>query len=71
MSTSFSGVVTFASVGFAACLAHGGDRSYTYYDMGFFGCPSDAGTQATDVNDVGVVAGYSVIQDCTATHAFT
>ena len=48
-----------------------GERSYTFYDVGFFGCPSDPFTGATDLNHAGVVTGFSSTPDCTTGQAFT
>ncbi|MCH7700631.1 MAG: hypothetical protein IID37_02980, partial [Planctomycetes bacterium] len=58
-------------VGLVAFPVLAGDHSYTFYDMGFLGCPSDPYTEATDVNDSGVVSASSVVNGCREGHAFT
>ena len=58
-------------VGLVALPVLARDHSYTFYDMGFLGCPSDPYTEATDVNDTGVVSASSVVNGCIEGHAFT
>ena len=58
-------------LGLVAWPVLAGDHSYTYYDIGVFGCLEDPFTVATDLTDTGVVTGYSSTPDCTTGHAFT
>ena len=71
MSSTLRRIGIAPLVGLFVSLASGGERTYTFYDMGFFGCPSDPYTEATDVNDIGVVTGLSVVNGCNEGHAFT
>ncbi|MCH7703449.1 MAG: hypothetical protein IID37_17370 [Planctomycetes bacterium] len=71
MSSTLRRIGIAPLVGLFASLASGGERSYTFYDIGFFGCPPDPFTEATDLNDMGVVTGFSSTPDCTTGHALT
>ena len=59
------------SFGLLASIGSVGERSYTFYDIGVFGCPEDAYTVPTDLTDTGVVTGTSSTADCSTGHAFT
>ena len=71
MSMSLSRIVAVVLVGCLASLVSAGGRSYTFYDILYPFCHSDPLTQATDVNDSGVVTGYFLTEDCSQVHGIT
>ena len=70
VSTVFSRIVALELVVVSASLASAGERSYTFYGVSFPFCQSDPSTQATDVNDAGVVIGHFLVEDCVHIHGF-
>ena len=70
MSTSVSRIVTVVLVGYLASLVSAGERTYTFYNIFYPACAGDPRTEATDVNDSGVVVGYYGVDDCLI-HGFT
>ena len=71
MNTLLARIIPGFVLGVVAFPVLAGNQSYTYYDIGFFGCPADPFTEATDLTDTGVVTGSSSTADCTTGHAFT
>ncbi|MCH7701048.1 MAG: hypothetical protein IID37_05120 [Planctomycetes bacterium] len=56
---------------FLASPVSAGERSYTFYNIFYPFCGFDPMTEATDVNDSGVVTGYFLTEDCTQVHGIT
>ncbi|MCH7703002.1 MAG: hypothetical protein IID37_15070, partial [Planctomycetes bacterium] len=69
--TLVSRFVVVGSVGLFASLVSAGERSYTFYNIFYGFCQSDPMSEATDVNDSGVVTGYFLTGDCVHPHGFS
>ncbi len=70
MSRSVRYIVRLVSVTVALPLAKAGERTYTYYDIFYFNCPSEGFTLLFDVNDLGVVVGGYMPERCGQAHGF-
>ncbi|MCH7703003.1 MAG: hypothetical protein IID37_15075 [Planctomycetes bacterium] len=71
MSTSVGRFGTAVLVGVLALCVSAGERTYTFYDITYPFCHSDPMSEATDVNDSGVVTGYFLTDDCVHPHGFS
>lgn len=71
MTRRLTCVCALIAVGASSSTLFAAARSYTYYDLTYFNCPTEPLNAAEDVNDAGVVVGYYVTEDCVHIHGFT
>ena len=70
MSRTVRHIVALVSLTVALPLTKAGERTYTYYDIFYFNCPSEGFTLLFDVNDLGVVVGGYMPERCGQAHGF-